>query len=134
MGWVLRSNRKENMVLLNRNHHLNFKHQIGMSPECGFCPLKAGLLLMSWESSVHGDAGVRKKRRKDEQWLEAGIRFQNQDAELSLQPRNHILKCTSLLILSALERKKAKSPDSWGLSLIIRRKILRRSNQEILKC
>ena len=57
-----------------------------MSPECDFCSLKAGLLLMSWESSVHGDAGVRKKRREDEQRLEAGIKFQNQDAELSLQP------------------------------------------------
>lgn len=54
-----------------------------MSFECDFCPLKAGLLLMSWESSVHGDTGVRKKRRKDGQWLDVGIKFQIWDAEFS---------------------------------------------------
>lgn len=40
-----------------------------------------------------------------------GIEFQNWDAESFLQPPNYILQCKSLLILSTLEREKARSPD-----------------------
>lgn len=110
-----------------------------MSPECDFCPLKAGPLLMSWgEFSAWGCRSEERKRREDEQWLEAGHQISKLGwVELStaLKIEKDFWNVQACWFWAHLKGKRLSPQTPEGFLLIIRRKILRldHQNQEIFE-